>query len=144
MSSDQCRATMATHNAKCEDLYDAVERIPDLVNRNPALLRRGRFTSATLMIEIGVQPFYLSVTDGTVAPVERGPLLMRSWQFAVRGAEDGWRKFWRPLPEPRFHDIFALAKFGQFRIEGDLAPLMTNLFYFKELLAAPRQLAEAQ
>jgi len=135
---------MATRNAECEDLYDAVERIPDLVNRNSALVRRGRFTSANLMIEIGAQSFYLSVTNGSVAPVERGPLLMRSWQFAVRGTEESWREFWRPVPEPRFHDIFALAKFGHARIEGELAPLMTNLLYFKDLLAAPRQLAEAR
>ncbi len=45
-----------------------------------------------------------------------------------------------PTP-PHCHDIFALAKAGEFRIEGELQPLMVNLLYFKDVLAAPRRAA---
>lgn len=72
--------------------------------------------------------------------MQQGAAIMKSWAFAVRGSSDAWDKFWRPLPPPDFHDIFALAKRGAFRIEGDFRPLMTNLLYFKALLAAPRSL----
>ena len=40
--------------------------------------------------------------------------------------------------------VLALDKFGEFRIEGDFRPLMTNLLYFKGLLEAPRALADNQ
>jgi hypothetical protein len=117
-----------------------VERLPDLVNGDASLLRRGRYLSADIMIEIGAQPYYLSIERGRIAAFQRGPLVMRSWSFAVRGSEAAWQTFWQPFPPPNFHDIFALAKLGEFRIEGDYQPLLTNLLYFKALLAAPRAL----
>lgn len=123
---------------------DHVERLPELVNGNAALLRRGRYLSTNMMIEVGAAPFHLTIVAGRVESLSRGPLLMRSWSFAVRGRDDAWRQFWAPRPAPRFHDIFALTKFGEFRIEGDFRPLMTNLLYFKGLLEAPRALADNQ
>lgn len=117
-----------------------VERLPDLANGDAVLLRRGRYLSTDIMIEIGAQPYYIAIDHGRVGDLRRGPLVMKSWSFAVRGGEAAWRAFWQPVPPPNFHDIFALAKQGAFRIEGDYSPLMTNLFYFKGLLAAPRAL----
>lgn len=122
-------------------LAAALDRIPELVNGDAALVQRGRYTSAELMLEVGAIPCFISVKEGRIANFQCGPVLMRSWSFAVRGNEEAWQHFWRPLPPPHFHDIFALAKRGQFRIEGDIRPLMTNLLYFKGLLAAPRRLA---
>jgi hypothetical protein len=122
-----------------QSLSAMVERLPELVNGDQSLLRRGRYITATdMMIEIGAQSYYLTIDQGRVANFQRGPAIMKSWAFAVRGAEEAWDKFWQPLPPPNFHDIFALAKQGAFRIEGDYRPLITNLLYFKALLAAPR------
>jgi hypothetical protein len=123
-------------------LPDLIERLPALVNGNPAVLRRGRYLSTDMMIEVGTTPFYLSIVQGRIESLSRGPLVMRSWSFAIRGREDAWRQFWARHPAPGFHDIFALAKFGEFHIEGDIRPLMTNLLYFKALLEAPRTLAD--
>jgi hypothetical protein len=117
-----------------------IERLPDLVNDDASLLRRGRYVTADIMIEIDSRPYYLSIEHGKIFSFQRGPLVMRSWSFAVRGSETAWQTFWQPFPPPNFHDIFALAKLGEFRIEGDYRPLLTNLLYFKGLLAAPRTL----
>ena len=46
--------------------------------------------------------------------------------------------FWATVPAPGYHDLFAMAKFGHARIEGDLRPLLANLRYIKEVLEAPR------
>jgi hypothetical protein len=119
-----------------------IERLPELVNRDAVLLRRGRHLDLDVLIEIGVVPYHVSIAGGRIARLDRGPLLMRSWALAFRGPDDAWRQFWLPFPPPHFHDIFALAKSGQFRIEGDFHPLMANLLYFKDMLAAPRRLAE--
>jgi hypothetical protein len=123
-------------------VHGMIEKLPELVNRDAVLLRRGRHLDLDVMIEIGDVPYYVAIENGLIARLDRGPLLMRSWALAFRGPDDAWRQFWQPLPPPHFHDIFALAKAGQLRIEGDLHPLMTHLLYFKEMLAAPRRLAE--
>jgi hypothetical protein len=123
-------------------LHDMIERLPQLVNGDAVLLRRGHYLDLDILIEIGVVPYYVSIVGGRIAQLDRGPLLMRSWALAFRGSDDAWRQFWQPFPPPHFHDIFALAKAGQFRIEGDVHPLMANLLYFKDMLAAPRRLAE--
>jgi hypothetical protein len=138
---------MAEKDARADDgppLAEVMAKLPGLVNDDPALQLRGRYVNAELMIEIGGTPYYLSVADGRLTRCDRGPLIMRAWSFAVRGQDSVWREFWRPLPRPLFHDLFALAKRGEFRIEGDVRPLMTGLLYFKGLLAAPRRLQGAR
>jgi hypothetical protein len=123
-------------------LHGMIERLPELVNGDAVLLRRGQYLDLDILVEIGAVPYYVSILGGRIARLDRGPLLMRSWVLAFRGADDAWRQFWQPFPPPHFHDIFALTKRGQFRIEGDVHPLMANLLYFKDMLAAPRRLAE--
>jgi len=115
------------------------ERLPELVNNDAALLRRGRWCSTSFLLGAGATPLYVTVREGVIAEVVRGPLLMRSWQFAIRADADAWSRFWLPIPEPGFHDVLAMSRFGRAVIEGNLQPLMANLRYFKEVLAAPRQ-----
>src|SRR5712691_3033746 len=116
-----------------------IEKLPDLVNADTALVRRGRMLTVDILLEIGTTPYYVSIESGRITGLDRGPIIMRSWSFAIRGSEQAWRQFWLPFPPPHFHDLFALAKHGEFRIEGDLYPLMANLPYFKGVLAAPRK-----
>jgi hypothetical protein len=133
------REENAAVDASDADLVARIEALPGLVNGDAWLVHRGRFLDTDLMIELGDRPFYVSIEQGRIARFEPGPLLMRTWQFAVRGGAEGWRQFWRKIPPPQFHDIFALTKHAGFRIEGDLHPLMANLLYFKDVLAAPRR-----
>jgi len=132
---------MRLQESSTNDLAAMIEKLPDLVNGDAALVRRGRTLTVDVLIEIGAAPYYLSIAAGRIARIERGPLLTRSWSFAIRGSEHAWRQFWLPMPPPHFHDLFALAKRGEFRIEGDFYPLMSNLLYLKAVLAAPRLLA---
>ncbi len=119
-----------------------LEHLPDLVNADPALVRRGAALSTTFLLGVGDVPYYVSVRDGRIAALERGPALLRRVSFSIRASAEAWLKHWQPLPEPGAHDIFAMAKAGEAVIEGDLLPLMQHLRYIKEVLAAPRRLAE--
>lgn len=136
MSSEQ-----AAVGLDVADLALAIEQLPRLVNDDEWLINRGALLRTDLLLELGALTYHLSVDKGRIASLVRGPLLMRSWQFAIRGQAEGWRKFWQPMPPPGFHDIFALTKGAGFRIEGDLHPFIANLLYFKDVLAAPRRLA---
>ncbi|MBI2159128.1 MAG: hypothetical protein HYU25_01835 [Candidatus Rokubacteria bacterium] len=117
------------------------ETLPALVNGNEALVRRGRDCTTTFLVEAGDTAWLISVHEGRVAKVERGPFLMRAWSFAVRAPAEAWQKFWEPMPAPGYHDIFAMTKGGHARVEGNLHPLMANLRFIKDVLAAPRRRA---
>jgi hypothetical protein len=77
--------------------------------------------------------------------IDHGELSLRhrlpplfSWDFAIRGTTRAWAEFWQRTPAPGWHDLLALSKRGEVRMEGNLHPLMANLQYFKDLLAMPR------
>src|SRR5262245_9884990 len=116
-----------------------LEQLAELVNRDEALVRRGRYLSTTFLIQTGEISWLVTVIEGRIVRLERGPFLMRQWSFAVRAPVEAWRRFWDLVPEPGFHDVFAMAKLGHARIEGDLLPLMANLRYVKDVLEAPRR-----
>lgn len=124
-------------------LAERFARLPELLAADSDLSRRGRWLDADCRIDIGAEPFYLTLRQGVLADFIRGPRLLRSIAFSISGTDDAWRQFWRPIPEPGWHDLFALTKCGAASIQGDLRPLLQNLQYFKDLLALPRRLPEA-
>ena len=54
--------------------------------------------------------------------------------------EQKWQRFWEKLPQPGYHDIFALLRHNRIVLDGDLQPMMANLLYVKEVIAAPREM----
>ena len=121
-------------------LANAFAEVPRLLAADPDLIRRGAFFDARFAVGIGAIPFDVTVAAGKIASFERGPFLMRSWCFAVRGTAEAWGRLWQPVPDPGWHDLNALMKRGYASLEGDLQPLMANLQYLKDLLALPRRL----
>ncbi len=117
-----------------------LEKLPELVNSDPTLLRRGRFLSTRFLVGIGEAEYIVDIREGRIERVERGPFVMPSWRFALRGGAEAWSRFWQRVPPPGYHDIFALSKRGLLVIDGDLHPLMANILYLKAVLAAPRRL----
>ena len=122
---------------------DRFARLPELLAADADLCRRGRWLDVDCRVDIGAEPFYLTLRQGALADLARGPRLLRSVAFSVSGTEDAWRRHWRKVPEPGWHDLFALTKRGAASFDGDLRPLLQNLQYFKDLLALPRRLPEA-
>lgn len=118
-----------------------LDRLAELVNADAGLVRRGRYLSTTFLVETGATAWLVTVHEGRVTRVERGPFLMRAWTFAVRASEEAWRRFWQPVPAAGWHDLFAMTKRGHATVEGDLRPLMANLRYVKDVLAKPRGVA---
>ncbi len=117
-------------------------RLPDLLAADTDLRRRGRWLNVDCRVDIGAEPFHLAIREGELAELERGPS-----PDARRGLLDprhrrGLAAALAQVPEPGWHDLFALAKRGAASMEGDLRPLLQNLQYFKDLLALPRRLPE--
>ena len=59
----------------------------------------------------------------------------------MRATEEAWTQHWQAMPDPGWHDLFALTKRGAAFMEGDFRPLLQNLQFFKDLLALPRRLS---
>ena len=121
-----------------DPLDPLIDRLPGRVNRDPALLRIGRFCSTEFMLEAGPRSYHLHVERGHLAPVVHGPRPLRAWAFALRASPETWLRFWEPVPAVGYNDIFALARYGHLRIEGDVGPLLGSFRYLKEVLALPR------
>lgn len=110
-----------------------LDALPELVNTNPALVRRGRWTRATMLIEIGDKGWLIRMDGGRIA-VEPETWAVSRWDFAIRGPEEAWRKFWAAMPPPMHHDIHALVRAGKFRLEGDIDLMLANMLYLKLVL----------
>ena len=141
MAADRSRAACSGDDEQVR-LSALFERLPELVNADVDLVRRGAWVDVQFQIGLGMVPYYARVAGGRIAALDRGPILMRSARFAIHATAEAWGKFWAPVPEPGWHDLLALSKRGSARLEGDLHPLLANLQYFKDVLAAPRRLSE--
>jgi hypothetical protein len=116
-----------------------IDSLARLVNADANLVRRGRFVTTTFLIAVDEADTLIRVQEGRIAQTTPGPFVTPDYSFALRAPRAVWEKFWQPLPPPGFNDVFALVKQKLMRVEGDLHPFMSNLLYFKDVLAAPRQ-----
>lgn len=121
------------------DVTNTFTQIPALLERDAALITRGRFLDVECLLGSTEQSFHVSIRSGRIADMTSAPVLMRSWRFAYRATPKAWSAFWQPMPQAGWHDLLALTKRGEAVLEGDIQPFMTNLQYFKDLLALPRR-----
>lgn len=121
------------------DVADAMRDIEYYTSANPRLVNRGRLVNAQVMVLVGEQPWLLSIQAGHILSVKPGPFVMPSTTFRLSAPLTEWQRFWLPVPPPGSHDLLALLKRRVLKIDGDLHLFMTNLLYFKQLLAAPRE-----
>ena len=108
-----------------------IERLAQVVNADPAIVRWGREMNETFMLEVGDTQHLITVRGGRIEKVERGPFVMRSWRFAIRASEECWAHFFRSPPAPGWHDLFALLRRGDVTFDGDQRVLWAYLLYLK-------------
>jgi hypothetical protein len=116
-----------------------IESIPKHVNADAGLVRRGRLVNTAFVIAVEDTYSLVRVESGRIVKIVSGPFLNPDHAFMLRAKRDVWDKFWQSPPPPGFNDIFALTKRKLMLIEGNLHPFMSNLLYFKDVVAAPRK-----
>jgi len=120
-------------------MSQALDRLGELANADPWLIHRGRFLDVTFLVEEGEIQYLIRIHRGRVEAVQKGPIVLPRWTFALRASAEAWATFWKAIPPPGQHDLIAMLKMRALRIEGDQQPFMANLRYFKDLLALPRE-----
>lgn len=124
-------------------VQEALKQLPERFNKRLRLIEHAKRLNTRLLLVCGDEDYRITISNGAVSQVERGPFVMGEWDFTLQADEQIWQTFWQPLPPPGFHDLLALSKARKLSIQGNLYPFMSNLLYFKELFATPRQ-REAQ
>ncbi|WP_421717995.1 hypothetical protein [Algiphilus sp.] len=125
--------------ADSDDLPHRLERMRSELHGSPHLQRLGALIAFTVLFEIDDRAYFLEFDRGRLVRVHRESPRKTPWRFALRIEEAALRRFWQPLPEPGYHDLFGLVKLGHARIEGEILDLIKNLRFFKEFLALGRQ-----
>jgi hypothetical protein len=115
-----------------------IEALKQRVNDDEGLVRRGRFLTTTFLLEVGATAWLISISEGKIVSVTKGPFVMPSSSFALRASEEEWQKFWSNRPPPGSNDLLALVRRRVLKTEGNLQIFMANLRYFKEALAKLR------
>jgi hypothetical protein len=120
-----------------------LEQLKERVNADPRLVRRGRYLTTTFLLQSGDTSWLVSIYEGRVTQVARGPFVMPSSAFALRASATEWEKFFMRRPPPGSNDLMALIRRKVLKAEGDLQVFMAHLRYFKEALAKLRPVAGA-
>ncbi len=81
---------------------DIIDRLPDLVNSDADLVRRGRHLSTTFMLGIGDQGYLVKIIEGRIVSITPGPFVTPHYSFALRAPRDEWEKFWAQDAGARF------------------------------------------
>ena len=124
---------------KSDPVGELFSQLPALLESDTALIQRGRFLDVDCLLGSTEQAFHVAIRAGRIIDMVSAPVLMRSWTFGYRATPDAWTAFWQPMPKAGWHDLLSLTKRGEAKLEGDIKPFMTNLQYFKDLLALPRK-----
>ena len=113
-----------------------LENLAARVNADANLVRRGKNVNTTFLIQVDNADHLVSVNEGKISAIRPGPFITPNYSFALRASRDSWGKLLSPTPIAGYTDIFALVKKKLLRIEGNLHPFMSNLLYFKGVIAA--------
>jgi hypothetical protein len=120
-----------------------LEALKERVNADAGLVRRGRMLTTTFLLQSGDTSWLISIFEGRIVSVTRGPFVMPSSAFALRAREAEWEKFLLARPPPGSNDLMALVRRKVLKAEGNLQVFMAHLRYFKEALAKLRPIGGA-
>src|SRR3954468_18843193 len=70
-----------------------IEALKERVNGDAGLVRRGRYLTTSFLLEVGQTSWLISIFEGKIVSVTKGPFVMPSSSFALRAPEEEWQKF---------------------------------------------------
>src|SRR5260370_7035564 len=77
-----------------------IEALQERVNDDAGLVRRGRHLTTSFLLEVGQTAFLISIYEGRIVSVTRGPFVMPSSSFPLPAPHEEWQNFSTHLPPP--------------------------------------------
>jgi len=131
---------MQTINPASTGSPETDQALAEVFRNNAAGFSRNRTVNLSFLVQFGSEALLVRVQDGKVTAIDnlRDLRPLQSYDFMIKAPAEDWIRFWEPVPKAGSHDIFALTRYGQMQIQGNLHPLMSNLQFIKDLLATAR------
>lgn len=105
-------------------------------NADPILMRRARFLDIDFGLDLGEGPALIRVARGKVSTEPMGSVRPA---FRISASKEAWAEFMKPMPKPGFHHLMAMNEHRHARLEGDVYPLLVNMFFVTGLLSKLRE-----
>jgi hypothetical protein len=114
------------------------EALRPVLAADPLYTRVSGHLTSTLLFAAGERAALVRLEGGRIAAVQAPPPLMAAYDFAIRGDDAAWDDLLALVPPPHCQSVFALAKAGRMRLEGNWLVLMQNLWAVTCLVACLR------
>jgi hypothetical protein len=102
-------------------------RFRDAVNDDPEMAVIGDWFTTSFSLVCGDRRCIVRFSQGKLVETIVSPKIDRACVFGFRASEEIWSKFLSPVPEPLYHDFFAmLMRVPGFVLEGDTLAAMQN------------------
>ena len=108
------------------------------VNRNPELVRRGKYYSVRFAVAVGDELTNFIVEDGRLIGINHDG---NGNQFTIQTDADSWTAFREDEPRPGYQDISALVENRDAKLSGDIKPWLSNMLYVKGIIDAWRRIS---
>lgn len=110
------------------------------VNADAEMHLIGTWLSLPIALTFDETKYVLKLDGGKIAEVVAQPRIDERAVFGFRAPLDVWRRFFEPVPPPRYHDIFAmLMRVPEFKLDGDSLAFMQNARAVHRLMSVLRQ-----
>lgn len=95
---------------------------------DPELAVIGRWCTLDLALVIGRETIMIRLEEGKICEVLPNPDIGASWDVTLRGREEDWIAFLRPIPRPFYTDLLAMnSRVTSFSVEGDRRQFVRHL-----------------
>lgn len=95
---------------------------------------------ATIRFDFGDEAYAISVDEGALT-VHEDPTFV-TWDFALRGTEETWRRMFSETPPPLHNDLLGAWLRGPITMEGDLKTAIQHLRPLKRMLAVFQEVTD--
>lgn len=110
------------------------------VNADAEMQLIGTWLSVPIALTFDETRYVLKLEGGRIAEVVAQPRIDERAVFGFRAPLDVWRRFFEPVPPPKYHDIFAmLMRVPEFRLDGDSLAFMQNARAVHRLMSVLRR-----
>ncbi|EID81584.1 hypothetical protein W59_02476 [Rhodococcus opacus RKJ300 = JCM 13270] len=96
-----------------------VESTSRTIEADPEFSLDARQAVFNFLLEAGDHRYVVGVDRGHIA-VTANPTAADSWDFAVRGTEDAWRRYIDKDPDAEYRDVFGMWLQGPMSVTGEI------------------------